>query len=303
MDSLERETITNGLSARLAVLVDGVGSDLRPAFVDILSRHGHSPQRLNEAVLFHPLGHPMVQLIDWAATSLDPQTQLDLMESAVAGYLAVRAQDDLLDEAVGGSEVTLLSTVILARHQALLARHVADVSFWTLFEERWAAYAAGMAAEERLHHPTSAFTDEDYEMVLQRSMPLLIPPAAVLALEDRSDQVPDLTVLVDRLVRATQLYNDFHDAPDDLRAGNHTRMVRRLTASGHPIGREMVRMSHDVVTEIESLVDDGRQSAHRLGFVGFESWARQRMAAVRAGHEALLASFLDQARTTLDEFG
>jgi hypothetical protein len=115
---------------------------------------------------------------------LSADSVLDCIEAAATGYLHVRVQDDLMDEGVGeAGPAMLLAEALFLRHQTLLARLVPLGSgFWSRFQTRWLAYNEAMLLEQHLHRSGGVTDAASFDQVLQRSWPLSLPAAAVLAL-------------------------------------------------------------------------------------------------------------------------
>ena len=206
-----------------------LGPDLAPAFDTLIAR-----REASDSDVFAPLGHPVLLLAHWMAAAVEspPRTAvLDRIAIAAAfGYLHVSVQDALVDEGLGDPAVSMfLSDRLRERHTGLLRAAVGPAPrYWTLHEQVWADYGRAMLLERRKHTREADYTREDFERVLDRSMPLLLPGAAVLSLADRWALLPELKALVRALVTSAQLWDDLVDLEVDLEAGNHTWLVRRL---------------------------------------------------------------------------
>lgn len=119
---------------------------------------------------------------------------------------------------------------------------------------------------------------EEFEMVLDRSQPLEIPGNAVLSMKGCWDRTGQHVELVRHLTRATQLFDDFVDAPDDLAAGNFTWMVRRLGGreGGQALRRGMIAWCDQVGAEAGAELDRGVSIATTLGIVELTEWVEAR---------------------------
>ncbi|HZF52408.1 MAG TPA: hypothetical protein VE093_27325 [Polyangiaceae bacterium] len=204
---------------------------------------------------------------------------LDCIEAAATGYLHVRVQDDLMDEGVGeAGPAMLLAEALFLRHQTLLARLVPLGSgFWSRFQTRWLAYNEAMLLEQHLHRSGGVTDAASFDQVLQRSWPLSLPAAAVLALAavpDGAELDKALHLFVMHLTRAHQLFTDLLDAEKDLRNKNLTYVVCRFTKGGRDGGerdaRELRRRLmlgggvDEVVAEIHQDLDRAVEAARVL---------------------------------------
>jgi hypothetical protein len=176
----------------------------------------------------------------------------------------------------------MLSAVFRTRHQRLLASLISDSYFWDRFQEVWVAYGEAMLVERTLHDPGSVYGPAEYDVVLRRSQPLEIPAAAILALSDRWDMSAAIADIVGHLTKATQLFDDFVDAPEDLRAGNYTWMVRRLGGLDGPedLKRGMIAQFDQVISEAEKELDVAVGIGEAIGITDMTGWANARKEAM-----------------------
>jgi hypothetical protein len=270
---------------RVARLVEDLGGELGSLAAQLLARHeyvigtdGGGPHR-------NVLGHPLFELPVWLDNAtreegeIRPDALLDICESSLCGYLSVRAEDDYFD---GGWDdpngAMMLSGFFRARHQALLAPLVSDRRFWARFESLWQGYGEAMLLERALHHPDNHYGPAEFDVVLDRSQPLEIPGDAVLAIKDRWERTDRLADMVAHLTKATQLFDDFIDAPDDLAAGNFTWMVRRLGGleGAQALRRGMVAWCDCVSAEAEEELDRALAVAGILGISELSEWVEAR---------------------------
>jgi hypothetical protein len=270
---------------RVARLVEDLGGELGRLAAQLLARHeyvigtdGGGPHR-------NVLGHPLFELPVWLDNAtreegeIRPDALLDICESSLCGYLSVRAEDDYFD---GGWDdpngAMMLSGFFRARHQALLAPLVSDRRFWARFESLWQGYGEAMLLERALHHPDNHYGPAEFDVVLDRSQPLEIPGDAVLAIKDRWERTDRLADMVAHLTKATQLFDDFIDAPDDLAAGNFTWMVRRLGGleGAQALRRGMVAWCDCVSAEAEEELDRALAVAGILGISELSEWVEAR---------------------------
>lgn len=225
----------------------------------------------------------MFELPIWLADGVAGDDVLAaICESSLCGYLSVRCDDDYFDgdwDDAGAAMV--LSGFFRTRHQALLAPLVPDPRFWARFERVWQDYGEAMLLERSLHHPACRYGSEEFDQVLRRSQPLEVPGDAVLAMAGRWEEAGLLAELVRHTNRATQLFDDFVDAPADLEADNMTWMVRRLGGlkGMKALRRGMISSWDQVVTEIGDELEAALGIADVLGLPAMAGWvdARRRL--------------------------
>jgi len=172
----------------------------------------------------------------------------------------------------------MLAGFLRTRHQALLAPWVSDRRFWVRFESLWHGYGEAMLLERSLLDPRHRYDAKEFDAVLDRSQPLEIPGQAVLSIKGFWHLTDHIARLVRHLTRATQLFNDFVDAPADLEAGNYTWMVRRLGGLRGPraLRQGMVAACDDVVTEAEADLDLALAAAGDLAGREMVDWVEVR---------------------------
>ena len=269
---------------RLLALRGRLANDLWTAFDALLARRGFLSSEPD--TLYNPLGHPLAAFPTWVATAVGRDTSadeprlLDLIEATVAGYLYVRVHDDRLDEGIGDPDESLfLADAFLVRHQTLLARHVGSSRrFWDLFEQIADEYAAAMLLERSLMQVGETYGAQEFDLVLGRSRPLVLPGAAMLDVADRWELVEPLQRFVHHAVRATQLVDDLLDCEIDRAAGRLTWVVRRLGG--------------DVSADALGDVDASDAAAAEVGMVDARDWLAARRADIVALHERILTRFL-----------
>lgn len=270
---------------RITRLVARIGGELGSLASDLLTRHGYVVGSDGGGPHANVLGHPLFGLPLWvdqatsSADALESEVLLDICESSLCGYLSVRAEDDYFDQRSGAPEaVMMLAGFLRTRHQALLAPWVSDRRFWVRFESLWHGYGKAMLLERSLHDPGRRYGAEEFDAVLDRSQPLEIPGQAVLSIKGCWHLTDRFTRLVRRLTRATQLFDDFVDAPADLDAGNYTWMVRRLGGlEGATVLRKgMVTACDEVLAEAEGGLDAALAVAGDLAVGEMLGWVEAR---------------------------
>lgn len=286
--------------------IDNLPSELSGHARKLMQRHGYVVAPSGKGPHTNPLGHPLFDLVLWidnatADRPIDPDTVRDICYSSLFGYLSVRADDDFFDGDWGNAQAAMMtSTVFRMRHQALLAAHVSDRTFWDRFETVWREYAEAMLREHELHEPSSAFEPVDFELILGKSQPLEIPPSAILAMKERWDLAPDVTRLVRHLTRSTQILDDFVDAPTDLASGNYTLMVRKLGGleGEGELRRAMVARFDEVMAEVSQELDMAVALAEGIGVLGVTLWAEERKRLLAQAASTMFSTLFQQIGRT-----
>jgi hypothetical protein len=298
---LTRTRLHAEIRDRLVSMRRRLSADLWPAFDALVARRGFLSSDADP--LFHPLGHPIAWFPTWVAaavglTSAESEPRLlDLIEASVAGYLYVRVHDDRLDEGIGDPDESLfLADAFLVRHQTLLARNVGSSGrFWTLFEQVAAEYSAAMLLERSVMQAGATYGPHEFDLVLGRSRPLVLPGAAVLEMSDRWDLVEPLQQFVHHAVRAAQLVDDLLDCETDRAAGRLTWVVRRL--GGEVSAAEMTHTLvaggiDEIISDALRDVDASDAAAAEVGMADARLWLEARRAEIVTLHERILTRFL-----------
>lgn len=295
------DRVQRAVQARLRDQRGRLSPNLRTGFDALMARRGFLSDRPD--VFFHPLGQPIVSFPLWVAAAVghagpaDEGRLLDLVEATVVGYLYVRVQDDRLDEAIGDpDEAPFLADAFLVRHQALLARHVgSSPRFWDLFEQVAADYSAAMLLERSIMRAGSTYGADEFDRVLRRSHPLVLPGAALLDIADRWDLLEPLRRFVHHAVRAAQLVDDLLDCESDRAAGRLTWVVRRLDGEAGPeaMARAFVTGGlEEIVAEALADIDAAQTAASDAGLAEVRAWLDARRVALQSLRERVLVHLL-----------
>ncbi|MBM4345244.1 MAG: hypothetical protein FJ100_17885 [Deltaproteobacteria bacterium] len=271
-------------SARLRAWSLCLHGDLRAAFEAMAATTGAGAAQGAEAYL-SPVSQPVVLLPLWLSAGLADQVVVDLLGSALAGYLAVRVQDDWCDRGTGDARCAMvLSAALLARHAALAGQHAVGQDYWKLHADHWERYATAMSAEQHLAAGDGAFGEAEFQRVLDRSRPVVLPGAAALALTGRWNQVHDLASWVDAVVAAHQRFDDLRDGLEDLQAGLRTMV---LAQSGARTPGQWVAWLASGGASVELAMADRELAqaqgiAQRMGMPEAAPWISARRAAMVA---------------------
>jgi hypothetical protein len=156
-----------------------------------------------------------------------------------------------------------------------------------------------MLTERSLHAAAKQYGPDEFEMVLDRSQPLEIPGDAVLSIKGCWDTSGQFAETVRHLTRATQLFDDFVDAPDDLAAGNFTWMVRRLGGleGGQELRRGMIAWCDQVIAEAGEELDRGVDIAATLGIVELTEWVEERKRVMEQASQRMYGALFNSLRS------
>lgn len=213
---------------RLAATQQTLPPTLQDSLDEVLERMAErstGPER----VLLSPLGTPAFPMLAWIEESLGPDSFADreverAAEAMVLTYLAVRCQDDLVDESWADPTWTYLAETLSSRALGLLVdlsgdpgtfleartRQVEDFSEASARDARWRADPATVWDVDAIHLQGRKF------------LPMAGPLSALLVRAGRADRIPDLERTVTRLGIGLQLANDLFGAADDLDNGLHS---------------------------------------------------------------------------------
>src|SRR5262249_10089251 len=156
------------------------------------------------------------------------------------------------------------------------------------FEAIAAEYATAMLLERSVLRAGAAYGPDEFDRVLGRSRPLVLPGAALLDVADRWDLVEPLQRFVHHTVRASQLVDDLLDCEADRAAGRLTWVVRRL---GGEAGRETMMTAlvsggvDEIVADALRDVDAADIAAAEVGMVDACTWLDARRQQTVALHE------------------
>ncbi|WP_437980264.1 hypothetical protein [Sorangium sp. So ce117] len=182
---------------------------------------------------FTRTAQPVVHLPVWAALAarasggaVPEGAAAAAVDAATFGYLCAQIQDDGIEGRLGPpGPWVLLAHALFAEHHAAMGRAAGPAGeiLWSRYAERWTRYARGAAL---LGEPALA-RDVERDCARDRSGPLVLPAAVLLARSGQADRLEELEELVRFSTEAAQLFDDLRDARDDLAHGRMTYVVRR----------------------------------------------------------------------------
>jgi len=152
-----------------------------------------------------------------------------------------------------------------------------------------------MLLERSLMRVGATYGAHEFDLVLGRSRPLVLPGAAMLDVAGRWDLVRPLQRFVHHAVRAAQLVDDLLDCETDRAAGRLTWVVRRL--GGDVSAAEMAHTLlaggiDEIVDDALGDVDASDAAAAEVGMVDARAWLDARRSEIVTLHERILTRFL-----------
>ena len=227
----------------------------------------------------HLDAQPMARLPGWVASlpgvDLSDAQVGDLVTSGVLGYLHARVHDDWFDEDIGESGVVMtLATALLGAHCAFAAKAVGThAPYHALCVERWAEYGEALLAERASWSSGSEPSSYDFDVILGRSRPLLLPAAGALAAGGAWHRLPQIAQAIDTFVRAHQLQDDLADAPADWA---RSRRTWAACESHHgPVSDPHYCLGTGWLRVTEQARDGLRLAAECARTAGLYMWAQQ----------------------------
>lgn len=286
------ELLDQEIRLRLARLPGLLGLSLGPLLHARLQELGLLPEQEGSYFL-HPRALPVLQLPVWvAAGRLSEQRLWELCEASAIGYLAVRVQDDFIDESRGNPiEVLLLSGALLGRHLTLLG---ATGALPVLAQERWAGFFDAMLLERAHSRDPGAPCDESvFQSELRRAGPLLLPPAQALIETGGTSRIPLLQGFCDALASAHQRFQDLVDCAKDIENANFSPLIRALVQQGvaperSALGRELLTggVYDRVIAQANADLDRAASFAGQLGIPAALDFIEGRRALMRRTQES-----------------
>lgn len=196
-----------------------------------LALRSRSPEQL----FLGPSGTPAFHLLAWTAESLfdDPAADAGVAaagESMLCNYVAVRCQDDLVDEVDANPLWTYLAQAFLCRAIRLQVEVSADpAAFMTVWEDQALRFTEAATVDAQLRcDPSAAWTAPDVALQGRKFLPMAAPLTALLVRGGRADLAPAMLETVQRLGLGLQLSNDLVAAGHDLECGLGSPVLARL---------------------------------------------------------------------------
>lgn len=257
-----------------------INSTLTPTLKTRLERHLDKKGQKNGVLFnFTRAAQPVAHLPIWVAESMTQMGKPPLEKnvknavwSAISGYLYAQIQDGIVDsDSVTDPEGMILANQLFLHHQHCLFPALAyDNAFRTRWFSLWQGYGKALSLERHLSRGNGVETWGNFQDVLKRSHPMLIPGASLLALGDQMDHMRDLEVIISLTTLAAQLADDAVDALTDLKEGNFTWVV--CTHGGHKGTHELIQNLYlgggfeQVIAEASTYLEQAINIAHAQNF-------------------------------------
>jgi len=219
-----------------------------------LARRAASP----ESLFLGPTGTPAFHLLAWTAESLfdDPAGDAGVAaagESMLCNYVAVRCQDDLVDEVDANPLWTYLAQAFLCRAIRLQVEVCDDpAAFLGVWEDQALRFTDAATVDAQLRcDPAARWSAADIALQGRKFLPMAAPLTALLVRAGCAKQAPAMLETVQRLGLGLQLSNDLLAAAHDLDCGLGSPVLARLgLRAGEHTG-------HDVQPALRASVADG----------------------------------------------
>jgi hypothetical protein len=249
---------------------------------------GYFSSQLAPPLVFLPLWLRERFRREQPAVGPSDEVTVRLVAATMWGYLYIRIQDDLLDEASPERAQTLLGNVCGLELVRLLEASVGgSVAFRSAFERAWLDFSRWTLAEHEQLLSNTPYRVEHFEQHARKVAFARVPLLALCGLAGRPELEPDVEALIEQLGVAYGLTNDVVGWQKDLSNGHRTFLLARAGFThGEPLedARRKVR---------EALYGDGllvetldasamwqrraAQSAEALGLEEFADYTRERL--------------------------
>lgn len=249
---------------------------------------GYFSSRLAPPLVFLPLWLRERFRREQSASVLSDEVTVRLVAAAMWGYLYIRIQDDLLDEAHPDRSHTLLGNVCGLEMARLLESLVGGLAaFRAAFERAWLDFTRWTLAEHEQLLSDAPYDDASFEHHARKVAFARVPALALCALAGHSELEPTVETLVDQLGVAYGLTNDVVGWRRDLSNGHRTYLLARAGfLRGEPVEsarrtvREALYGRGLLVETLEASAGWQRRaaaSAESLGLVEFADYTRERL--------------------------
>ncbi len=214
-------------SEGLPTALDGSWSEVQSG----LARRASSPQNL----FLGPAGTPAFHLLAWVAEAVtgDPAADPGVAaagESMLCNYVAVRCQDDLVDEVDANPLWTYLAQAFLCRAIRLQVEVSEDPgAFLAVWEEQALRFTETATEDAQLRcDPEARWSPRAIAVQGRKFLPMAAPLTALLVRAGRADRAEDVLETVQRLGLGLQLSNDLVAAEHDVECGLGSPLLSRL---------------------------------------------------------------------------
>lgn len=249
---------------------------------------GYFASRLAPPLVFLPLWLRERFRREPSASVPSQEVTVRLVAAAMWGYLYIRIQDDLLDEAHPDRSQTLLGNVCGWEMARLLESLVGDsAAFRAAFERSWLDFTRWTLAEHEQLLSDAPYDEERFEHHARKVAFARVPALALCLLAGRGELTPTVETLVDQLGVAYGLTNDVVGWRRDLSNGHRTFLLARAGfRRGEPLDdalrtvREALYGRGLLLATLEASAGWQRRaamSAETLGLAEFSDYTRERL--------------------------
>ncbi|PTL78123.1 class 1 isoprenoid biosynthesis enzyme [Vitiosangium sp. GDMCC 1.1324] len=253
-----------------------------------LGHRGYFSSQLAPPLVFLPLWLRERFRREQPASAPSGEATVRLVAAAMWGYLYIRIQDDLLDEAHPERSRTLLGNVCGWEMARLLEALVGDsAAFRSAFERAWIDFTRWTLSEHEQLLSNAPYPDALFEQHARKVAFARVPALALCVLAGRAELEPAVDTLVDHLGVAYGLTNDVVGWQRDLANGHRTFLLARAGFTrGEPLegarrkvrealyGRGLLAATLEASAEWQQRA---ARSAEGLGLVEFADYTRERL--------------------------
>ncbi|MCY1021343.1 hypothetical protein [Pyxidicoccus sp. MSG2] len=249
---------------------------------------GYFSSRLAPPLVFLPLWLRERFRREQPASVPSEEVTVRLVAAAMWGYLYIRIQDDLLDEAHPERSQTLLGNVCGWEMARLLESLVGDsAAFRSSFERSWFDFTRWTLAEHEQLLSDAPYNAAHFEQHARKVAFARVPALAMCILAGRGEFEPTVETLVDQLGVAYGLTNDVVGWRRDLANGHRTFLLARAGFTrGEPLERSLRTVREALygrgllVETLEASAEWQRRaarSAETLGLAEFSEYTHERL--------------------------
>ncbi len=250
---------------------------------------GYFSSRLAPPLVFLPLWLRERFQREAPASAPSHEVTVRVVAAAMWGYLSIRIQDDLLDEAHPDRSRTLLGNVCGLEMTRLLEATVGDSAvFRSAFERAWLDFTEWTLAEHEQLLSDAPYPDELFQQHARKVAFARVPALALCVLAGRPELEPAIEMLIDQLGVAYGLTNDVVGWQRDLANGHRTFLLARAGFSREQPPESARRQVREALygrgllaATLEASASWQRraaQTAEGLGLVEFSDYTRERLA-------------------------
>lgn len=280
---------------------------LATAFLEAVATDTHSHRSYFSSPLAPPLLYMPLWLFDGLVARGDIPASMSsvlvhILAGTIQGYIAIRIQDDLIDEP-GRTDPNLLLfgntcfSGMITEYVEALRGSAPEV--WSSIDRAITEFSRLTLAEQQTVHQDKPYALEQFEEHADKVAFARVPMLVVAALAGRLDLEQHICTLVHRLGIAYGIANDVLGWPRDARAGQRTWLLASTGVTQSELDvlgqvendaakaqvleklRAALYEGHLLANAIAQATNEHRRSvdaAHSMGMLGFDAFTSERIA-------------------------